>query len=64
MTSDDLLNMADTMEMRARLDQPLSIAELRATAAVLRVLGKQVASMESHPIPPSKRWPVIDGGAA
>jgi hypothetical protein len=62
MIASDLFHLADTLEVRAGLRQPFSLAEMKAAAALLRSVAAKVDTMESQAIPRTKRWPVIDGG--
>jgi hypothetical protein len=61
MIADDLRNLSDTAELRARLNQPLGVAELHGLAATLRSLADRTAVLESYPIPRAARFRVIEG---
>ena len=62
MIASDLHNLADTAELRSRLDQPLGSAELFALAATLHSLAERAAILESLPIARAHRLRVIPGG--
>jgi hypothetical protein len=62
MIASDLANLADTAELRARMERPLGPAELHALAATLRSLADRAAILESLPIPRAHRFRVIPGG--
>lgn len=62
MTSKDLHALSDSLLLRSGLNRPLSLSEMLGMAAQLSALADRVSDMENRPIPPAKRFPVIQGG--